>query len=223
MKYHYDEFNKNEYESHRLALGCIDPGSKILDVGCATGYFARQLTKKNCETWGVDNDKLALKKASKYCKKVILSNVDEVSSLTVPKKYFDYIVILDVIEHLRQPKNILSLAKHYLKDGGKIIISVPNIAHASIRWMLLKGEFRYTTTGILDETHVHFYTQKSIIDLLKKMGYKIIKIIPTNGMCKVPLLYIITDRLPTSWQYRLVELIPDLFSYQFIVEADLIS
>jgi len=216
MKHRYSTFNKNKYESHWLAFDLIGVNSKVLDIGCATGYFAKELLLKNCEVYGVDIDKDALKIADKYCKKTALSNLDQVHSLSFPKKYFDYVIVLDVIEHLAHPENVLIMAKHYLKDGGRIIISVPNISHASIRCMLLKGEFQYTDTGILDKTHLHFYTKRSFETELKRAGYKILKLYPTNGMCKVPFLYKITDRLPESWQYKIACMVPTLFSFQFV-------
>jgi methionine biosynthesis protein MetW len=219
MKYRYDKFNRNDFESHMLALNLIDAGSRVLDIGCATGYFAKELLKKNCETWGIDNDKLAVNKAIKYCKKAFLVNIDDKKNLPVPKKYFDYIILLDVIEHLLHPEMILEKVKPHLKKGGKIIVSVPNIAHASVRWSLLRGEFNYTTTGILDKTHLHFFTKDSLKNVLKKAGYKIIKLSPTNGMCKVPFLGKITDRLPSSWQYKIACKNPTLFSFQFIALA----
>ncbi len=219
MKFQYDEFNPNRFEVHRLALDIIEPNSRVLDIGCATGYFAKQLLTKHCETWGVDRDKSAVKKAAKYCQKVIVSNLDEVTSLPVPKKYFDYIIMLDVLEHLLHPENLLSMIKNNLKDNGKVIVSIPNIAHASIRWLLLTGGFEYADTGILDKTHVKFYTKQSSQNLLNKCGYKILDTVPTNGMCKVPLLYKITDRLPVKWQYFIVKKIPTLFAFQFICVA----
>jgi 2-polyprenyl-3-methyl-5-hydroxy-6-metoxy-1,4-benzoquinol methylase len=218
MKYRYATFNNNEFESHKLVYSMIDSNSKVLDIGCATGYYAKELLKKDCETWGVDIDENALKIASKYCKKVVVSNLDQVNSFQIPNKYFDYVLLLDVIEHLVHPENILAIAKLHLKDNGYVIVSVPNIAHASIRWMLSKGEFQYTNTGILDNTHLHFYTKKSIGDVLGLAGYKILKLVPTNGMCKVPFIYKITDRLPTSWQYKISCLAPTLFSFQFIAQ-----
>ena len=221
MKNKYDQFNSNEYEVHQLALGLIADHSRVLDIGCATGCFAKELSKKKCEVWGLDDNGEAVKNARKYCKKALVVNVDIHGSFKLPKKYFDYVIMLDVIEHLVHPENVLSMLQPHLKDGGKVILSTPNIAHASIRLMLLKGEFQYTSLGIMDNTHVHFYTRSSFGDLLKKAGLRVLKMIPTNGMCKVPLLYKITDRLPPSWQYRTACLIPTLFSYQFIAETEL--
>ncbi len=219
MKPRYSQFNKNEFETHRLVFNLIDEGTRVLDVGCATGYFAKALLKKQCETWGIDVDKSAVKKASKYCKKAIIHDLNNKGDLPFPKNYFDHVIILDVIEHLLHPENILSIVKLHLKKGGTIIVSTPNIAHASIRLMIMKGKFQYTSSGIMDNTHLHFYTKSSFSSLLVREGYKIEKIIPTNGMCKVPFLYKITDRLPFSMQYKIAKILPTLFSYQFIAIA----
>ncbi len=221
MKYKYNQLNRNEYEVHQLVLGLINDGSRVLDIGCATGCLDKELVKKKCEVWGIDRNSEAVKKASRYCHETFSLNVDKGSSLPVPEKYFDYVIILDVIEHLLHPENILSAIKPHIKGGGKIILSTPNVAHASIRLMLLKGEFQYTSLGIMDNTHVHLYTRTTFGNLLKKEDFRISKMIPTNGMCKVPFLYKITDRLPRSWQYRIAQTIPTLFSYQFVAEARL--
>lgn len=221
MKYRYDGFNRNEFESHVLASNFIEAGSKVLDLGCATGYFAEELAGRNCETWGIDSDKQALAKAKKFCKKVFLRDIDESDNLPVPEKYFDYVIILDVLEHLCHPEKILPLIRPYLKKGGRVVISVPNIAHASIRWQLLMGQFRYTDTGILDKTHVHFYTKDSFEEMLRRSGFRVLKVMPTNGMCQVPFLYKITDRLPASWQYQMVKKLPTLFAFQFVALAKL--
>jgi len=216
-KLRYDEFNNNEFESHRLALDFIDKDTTVLDIGCATGYMAKELLlKKNCEVWGVDGDDKALERASRYCKKVFRCNLDEIDKLPAPNKYFDYVIMLDVVEHLVHPENILAIIKTHLKKGGKVLVSVPNVAHASIRWMMMRGQFQYTETGIMDRTHVHFYTRDSLKKLLIKEGFKVREIIPTNGMCKVPFLCKITDRLPVAWQYRLTCMRSTLFAHQFI-------
>ena len=170
---------------------------------------------------GVDIDKIAVKKADRYCKKTIIRDLNNKGSLSFPKNYFDYVIILDVIEHLLHPENILSIIKPPLKKEGTVIVSTPNIAHASIRLMVMRGEFQYSSSGIMDNTHLHFYTKNSFSSLLTREGYKIEKIIPTNGMCKVPFLYKITDRLPFSMQYKIAKILPTLFSYQFIAIATL--
>jgi len=221
MKCQYNEFNNNEFEVHKLTLDFIEANSCVLDIGCATGFLAKELLKKKCEVWGLDYNRNAIARAARFCKKALIVDLNESATLPVPKKHFDYIILLDVIEHLLHPEKVLSLVKPYLKNEGVIIVSTPNIAHASIRWMIVKGQFQYTKLGILDSSHLHFYTRTSFSNLLKKANFKILKIIPTNGMTKVPMLSKISDQLPRPWQYWLVKKIPELFSYQFIAVVKL--
>lgn len=221
MKYRYDILNKNPYESHQIVLNLIKGNSKVLDIGCATGYMDKVLTDRGCEVWGIDNDEIALGKACRFCDKVINYDLNSGKALHIPKKHFDYILMIDVIEHLPEPDKVLDLIKPFLKKGGKIIFSIPNIAHASVRWMLLNGGFNYSEQGIMDRTHIHFYTKDTFQKFLTSQGYKIIQMVPTNGMCKVPFLYKITDRIPQAWQYWLVKQFPALFGYQFITLTEL--
>lgn len=220
MPYKYNEYNFNRFESHQIVFDLIKENAAVLDVGCATGYFAKAILKKNCVTFGIDYDKNAVKKAAKYCKETAVIDLNEMEQLPFKKHYFDYILLMDVLEHLNDPESIILKIKPYLKKKGKIIISVPNIAHASTRLMLLKGNFTYTNKGIMDKTHLKFFTQKSLVGMLRSTKCKIKKIIPTNGMTKVPFLYKITDRLPVSWQYKIVCRFPRLFAYQFVVSAE---
>lgn len=223
MKHRYDSFNHHPFHTHTIAVDLIERGSKVLDIGCATGYFAKVLNRKKCEVWGVDGNKNSVEIAKKYTKKAIVRNFEDTKTLPFPKKYFDYVVLLDVIEHLCFPENILRVAKQHVKRGGKLIISVPNIAHASMRWSLLKGEWQYTydTDGMLDNTHYHFYTRSTFEEDLVKNGFKILEIVPTNGMTKVPLLRKFTDRLPATWQYKITCAFPTLFSYQFLALVEI--
>lgn len=208
--------NGHPFHTHKMVVDLILVGSKVLDIGCASGYMARELNKKKCEVWGVDGDKDALKEAKKYCKETELVNLDQVEAINFPKKYFDYIILLDVIEHLCYPEKILKILRPHLKKGGRIIISVPNIAHASMRWSLFMGKFDYTETGLMDKTHVHFYTKSTFEKALEQHGFEIVEILPTNGMTKVPLLRKFTDRLSAVNQYRIAKMWPELFSYQFL-------
>lgn len=222
MKFPFTEINNHPYHIHTMAVEMIEKGSKVLDIGCATGYIDRELKKKGCEVWGTDGFEGAVKKAKKYCKEAIVCDFEKVKSLPFPKKYFNYIIILDVIEHLCFPEHILKAIKPHLKKGGKILISVPNVAHAEMRWTLLTGQFDYVDEGgILQSTHYHFYNLKTFKEALINNGFKVIDVLPTNGMTRVPLLGKFTDRIPPYWQYQIAKLIPTLFSYQFMAMVDI--
>src|SRR3989338_5388597 len=151
----YTEFNNTPYEAHRLVWERIGEKSNILDLGCARGYFAKELLKKNCRVWGIDADKGAVQEAKKYCVDAKVADLDELSS-RLNRDTFDYILLLDVLEHLRNPHRLLKLLRKYLKKDGEIIVSVPNIAFISLRLSHMAGKFDYKKTGIMDESHLHF-------------------------------------------------------------------
>jgi len=145
----------------------IRGGSKVLDVGCGLGDLGNALTLKGCDYLGIekDKDKVRYMLDRKYMK-VILGDL---RTVTLQEK-FDYIIFADVLEHLERPKEILSMYAGYLNKGGKIIISIPNIAHISIILSLLKREWKYTDYGILDKTHLKFFTLKSFLRLLNDVN-----------------------------------------------------
>ncbi len=94
--------------------------------------------------------------------------------LDYPKEYFDYIIFGDVLEHLNQPEAVLVNMKRYLKPGGMILASIPNIMHISVIGDLLNGAFTYQDSGILDRTHLRFFTKGEIIKMFSRAGYEIL-------------------------------------------------
>lgn len=150
--------------------------STVLDVGCSLGNFGVALKKyKNCVVDGVEPDEEDAKKATKVLRKVHHGIIEEAFNKTLKDIKYDHIVFLDVIEHLYDPiKTLKGLAKHLNKEGT-ILFSIPNMAHASVRIDLLDGEFEYGNTGLLDNTHLHFYTKKEIQRVFGEAGYKVTK------------------------------------------------
>ncbi len=215
MKSKYSTFNSVPYETHRLVYEGIAPDSTVLDIGCATGYFARELNKKTCRIWGMDSDRIALTQAKKYCRKTFFCDLEKIKSIPFGMK-FDYILLLDVIEHLHSPENILTLSQKYLKKDGRIIISTPNIAFISIRLALLFGRFRYRNLGIMDEKHIHFYTKSSLIGLLQKSGLRIEKLDAASGFSQITRIGKYLNMIPKYWQYRITKIWDTLLGYQFI-------
>jgi len=170
MKYN---FNNAPYGTHNLIAKEIGKNKTILDVGCNKGYL-KQLAVDN-DFYGIDFDEDYLKEAKNagYNKtfKIDLNNYNEF----VYDAMFDVIVFGDVLEHLMDPAAVLNFfSKRYLKDGGKIIISLPNVANIVVRLNLLLGNFDYTDSGILDKTHLHLYTKKTGALLVEECGLKIL-------------------------------------------------
>lgn len=215
MKSKYSTFNPIPYETHMLVYERIAPESNVLDIGCATGYFAKELDKKNCRVWGMDSDKIALKQAIKYCRKTFFCDLEKIKSIPFGMK-FDYILLLDVIEHLINPTNILALSQKYLEKDGRIIISTPNIAFISIRLALFFGRFRYRNLGIMDEKHIHFYTKSTFTGLLQKSGLNIERIDAASGFSQITIFGKYLNMIPKYWQYRITKMWDTLLGYQFI-------
>ena len=125
----------------------------------------------NSEVYGVEIvDKVAKLGASNF--EIICDNIEN-NSLPFEERYFDYIIFGDVLEHLREPETVLLNIKRYLKSGGSIIASIPNIMNAETIYQLLHGFFTYEQSGIRDRTHLRFFTLYEIVNMMERVGYQI--------------------------------------------------
>ena len=146
----------------------------VLDVGCATGYFAKLMSSHDCSVTGIDINVDSVEAAKKYCSRVFVADLDFTGlAEAVQGNSFDVIVFGDVLEHLRYPVRILDEARTLLRADGYVVASIPNIAHGAIRLALLRGDFDYQEFGILDETHLRFFTLKTVEELFLEAGYEI--------------------------------------------------
>lgn len=203
-KYKYATFNPYIYNQ-------IPKGIKVLDVGCATGLLGKKLRKQKPPQYlaGIEKDKQMAKIAKRFYHKVIICDLEQIKKLSFKKKYFDVIVLSDVLEHLKDPLLTLKTIIPYLKENGFLLISVPNIAFISLRLALLFGKFDYDSKGgLLDERHLRFFTRSGIIRLLKQANLKIIFL---NGYNLVK---------PRFYFLKILGLFfPTIFSLQFLVKA----
>ncbi|MBU1669547.1 MAG: methyltransferase domain-containing protein [Actinobacteria bacterium] len=163
-----------ENNSHTKLIRMCAEGMKVLDVGCHRGHLARALKEMGCTVTGIEIDPEAAAQAAEACERVVIADMDSLDiTEALPGEMFDAVLFGDVLEHLKSPHRILNDVRERLAPGGFIGLSVPNIAHASIRLALLRGEFDYADFGILDDTHLRFFTRKSICDLVESCGYVI--------------------------------------------------
>jgi len=153
----------------------VQEKSEVLDVGCASGYFAEILSKeKNCTVIGIEIDERDAERATRFCKFVLKADIESLDwEEKLKNKKFDHIIFADVLEHLKDPGAVLKRVKRFLKPKGTILISIPNIAHVSIRLELLQGKFIPEEIGILDNTHLKYFTRDSFINLAQTAGYAI--------------------------------------------------
>lgn len=181
------------FEMVNTSLVTLTPetATKILDVGCGAGALGAHLKsgRPDRELWGIEFVPEAAEKAKERLDHVFVGDVEKMSPLPVPKNFFDLIIFGDVLEHLLDPKSVLFRAKEHLSADGIILVCVPNVSHWSVVAPMLAGEFKYEDAGILDKTHMRFYTPNSFRRLLAEAGYEVIDefshIMPNEPVCNV--------------------------------------
>ncbi|WP_144941289.1 glycosyltransferase [Paenibacillus sp. 32O-W] len=180
LKYEH-ELDLETDNSPSIILRQIKAGSKVLEMGPATGYMTRYMKEHlGCNIYCIEFDKESAKQAEKYCDKMIVANLEDLqwTSELVDEK-FDYIIFADVLEHLRNPEKVLEQATRFLETNGIIITSIPNVSHNAIIMELMNGNFEYRELGLLDSTHVRFFTKKSILNMITEVGLTPIKMMAT--------------------------------------------
>ncbi len=161
------------------AFDLVPKGSRVLELGPSNGNLVYHLKHdKCCEADIVEIDEEAGIDAARYARTSCIGNIE--GNLERREWYeklkgnsYDYIIVLDVLEHIRNPEEVLVLLNELLCDDGKILLSIPNIAHNSVIMKLLTNSFDYTSVGLLDDTHVHFYTYSTVQSMLKRSGLSI--------------------------------------------------
>jgi 2-polyprenyl-3-methyl-5-hydroxy-6-metoxy-1,4-benzoquinol methylase len=145
----------------------------ILELGCGPGSQSRVFREQlGCRIVGIEIDAGRAERARAYCDEVHVANL-ETSDLYgfVEGKCFDVIVCSDVLEHLRDPGALLVKLKGFLKPDGYLVVSIPNVTHASVVYEMIHGRFEYRGEGLLDATHVRFYSCSSALSLVEESGY----------------------------------------------------
>lgn len=159
----------------------IKPESVVLEFGPANGRLTRYMKEKlQCEVYLVEIDEEAGKQALQYAEDLVVGDIETYEWVERYRNIeFDLLIFADVLEHLRNPEKVLIEAKHLLKPDGSVLLSVPNFAHNSVLINLLKNQFEYTPTGLLDNTHIHMFTKQSLENMLTKAGLAVSKRIGT--------------------------------------------
>jgi len=167
---------------------------RILDVGCGEGRFGQRLKEKlNAEVWGVELVPLAADVARDRLDRVLCGDITQ-QLINIRDHYFDCIIFNDVIEHLMDPYRVLIAIKQKLTREGVVVCSIPNIRYfRNLFDLAVRGEWRYQDSGILDKTHLRFFTKKSIAEMFDSLGYRIACL---EGINPTP-----------SWRVRLFNLV----------------
>jgi 2-polyprenyl-3-methyl-5-hydroxy-6-metoxy-1,4-benzoquinol methylase len=208
----------NFLSTHTKTLELINENSSILDLGCNDGELGAYLKKKNCKITGVDKKKQLDKNDLDL---YVSSDLDN-GLPSIDYNKFDYILILDVIEHLLKPEKFLSELKKKITSNSKvkILISTPNIAFIVIRLMLLIGFFNYGKRGILDKTHTRLFTFSSFKHLLEQHGFSITKSYGIPAPFPLAIKNNLIAKTLISINSFLIKLSKGLFSYQIYYEIE---
>jgi 2-polyprenyl-3-methyl-5-hydroxy-6-metoxy-1,4-benzoquinol methylase len=171
----YTRFNDEPGSAHTLVVGLVPEGARVLEFGCATGYMSEVMrTSKGCRVTGIEIDPEAGELAKEHCDRVIIGDAEKLDyDELLGKERFDAILFVDVLEHLKEPGDVLARIRPFLSRRGSVLASIPNVAHGSVRLALLAGEFRYRRTGLLDDTHLRFFTRQGVQELFESTGFVI--------------------------------------------------
>lgn len=198
----------------------VGGGKRVLDIGCWNGDLGAHLRSRNTEVVGLEQDAEAAATAAARLDSVITGDVETLDLLdTFGPARFDVIVLGDVLEHLVEPDRTLRRVRPLLSTSGYVVASIPNVAHGSVRLNLLQGDFRYTDVGLLDRTHLRFFTRRSLEELFENAGFVVVE---TRTTTVDPLSAPEGPIVPAPGDGPVIERVqgdPDAHVYQFVVRA----
>jgi 2-polyprenyl-3-methyl-5-hydroxy-6-metoxy-1,4-benzoquinol methylase len=222
-KYHRDRVRWGDGSgTHARLLNLVGFNKRVLEVGCSSGYLSQVMQQRGCEVTGVEVDAHAAERARLFCQRVIVGDIEEMAWESVlGDERFDVITFGDVLEHLRAPEAVLKELGRYLAPDGYIVVSLPNVAHASVRLSLLLGRFEYTSLGVLDESHLRFYTRETARQLLTSSGYRIDDVFAVSEPVPAELVEEVLQQHPQLSRAGLQEVLAeeDAQAFQYVLRA----
>ena len=173
IKHRYaHEIDPNGGSAAAVLARMVEPGQKVLELGTGPGTVTRILHDKGCKVTGVEMDPDTLATCAPFCERTLLANLeDPLWWKPLANEQFDVVICADVLEHLRDPRPLLEKLPAFLKDGGCVLMSLPNASHLTILASLLGGRFPYQKNGLLDNTHLKFYGREDLDALLRECGF----------------------------------------------------
>lgn len=162
--------------AHSYALRMVGWNQRVLELGAANGSMTRALANWNNNVTAVEYDPDSAVHLKECAESVVIGDLNNPETLAEVTGPFDVVLAGDVLEHLLDPERVLLQVVEKLGPGGKIVISLPNIAHADVRMALLQGRFDYNPVGLLDATHIKFFTLKTIHEFVRRAGLVIVDI-----------------------------------------------
>jgi len=149
----------------------VEPGMRVLELGTGPGTVTRILHSKGCKVTGVEMDSETLAMCAAFCERTLQANLEDPAwHASLAGEKFDVVMCADVLEHLRDPRPLLSLLPQFLNDTGCVMMSLPNATHLSVVASLMAGRFPYQSKGLLDTTHLRFFGRDDIDAMLRECG-----------------------------------------------------
>lgn len=195
----------------------IHPQATVLDLGCGSGALGQFLKEtRSCTSDGLTWSEAEANHARPHYRAVVVADLETCDlSASFAGQRYDYIVCADVLEHLRQPEKIVATCRTLLAPGGKLLISVPNAAYCGLVAELLQGEFRYREEGLLDRTHLRFFTRRSLNRFIQEQNWQIERLETITRELPESEFKTRFDSLPPAVARYLLGA-PDALTYQFI-------
>lgn len=226
-KNRYGGYDLESTEASGLLISMVPQGARVLDVGCGDGTLAMMLRdQRNAIVVGLEPN--AARAAVAAARGITVHQLELTPSLLEQLGQFDVVLFADVLEHIPDPSIVLRAAIHFLQPGGVVLASVPNVAHWTVRLNLLRGRFEYTVAGMMDSTHLRWYTRSTFLQLFNTAGYSVDEVGASTGLW----IWEYKERMPWRWlsdlhKFRIVRWLtekrPTVFGYQHIVKATQIN
>jgi 2-polyprenyl-3-methyl-5-hydroxy-6-metoxy-1,4-benzoquinol methylase len=199
-------------------LALIPDGSRVLEVGPAAGHVTQELKRKGCEVTGLELDPALAGMARSLYRRMVVGNIEDLDLDAELPEDFDVILCGDVLEHLANPEAVLQKLKRRLALTGYLVVSLPNVAHGSVRLSLLEGRFTYVKEGLLDVTHLRFFTLDSIREVFNRNGFEIQDLHRTRVRLFETEIPLKPSQIAGSTIRRLLQ-DPEATTYQFVFRA----
>jgi O-antigen biosynthesis protein len=218
-RYDFDKVDLESGSVHADVVRLVDGAPRVLELGPATGYMSRAFRAAGSTVVGIELDPDMAARADEFCERVIVGDLDALDlAAELGEDRFDAIVAADVLEHLKDPLETLNRLRPFLAPDGFFVISVPNIAHGSVRLALLTGEFKYRDIGLLDSTHLRFFTRETLEQLLDDAELGMMELCRHELDLQASEVAFDDAAIPHDLREKLED-DPDARTYQFVVKA----
>jgi len=178
----------------------------VLELGASSGYMTEVLERKGCTVDAVELNATDAAKAARHCRKIVVGSVEDSATFAGFGGPYDVVLMADILEHLRSPEAALREVRKRMHPDARALVSLPNIAYFRMRLDLLKGRFDYADYGLLDRTHLRFYTLKTAVALFAAAGLSLEEVIVPPP--RVPRFGRVKGWVKSRW--------PELFALQII-------